>query len=91
LKYEKVFIKAYMSVVEARGGIRIGLTFYNDNRLRQAVGHRTPSGGFRYGGGLWIGRQRKRVSTSPKVTQQQEEVTIDSEKVLNDIIAHSRG
>jgi len=43
LKYEEVFIKAYISVGEARSGIRAWLAFYNDTRLHQALGYRTPS------------------------------------------------
>jgi putative transposase len=42
LKYEEVFIKAYASVGEARRGISGWLTFYNDERLHQALGYRTP-------------------------------------------------
>ena len=42
LKYEEVFIKAYGSVAEARGGIGGWLAFYNDERLHQALGYRTP-------------------------------------------------
>ena len=41
LKYEEVFIKAYASVGEARGGISRWLAFYNDVRLHQALGYRT--------------------------------------------------
>jgi putative transposase len=42
LKYEDVFIKAYGSVAEARQGIGGWLGFYNDERLHQALGYRTP-------------------------------------------------
>ena len=42
LKYEEVFIKAYASVAEARRGIGRWLGFYNDERLHQALGYRTP-------------------------------------------------
>jgi len=42
LKYEEVFIKAYASVAEARGGIGGWLTFYNDERPHQALGYLTP-------------------------------------------------
>ena len=43
LKYEEVFITAYASVGEARGSIGKWLAFYNDARLHQALGYRTPS------------------------------------------------
>jgi putative transposase len=42
LKYEDVYIKAYASAQEARRGIGGWLTFYNDRRLHQALGYRTP-------------------------------------------------
>jgi putative transposase len=42
LKYEDVFIKAYGSVAEARQGIGGWLSFYNEERLHQALGYRTP-------------------------------------------------
>jgi len=42
LKYEDVYIKAYASVPEARHGIGGWLSFYNDERLHQALGYRTP-------------------------------------------------
>src|SRR3954464_14375336 len=42
LKYEDVFIKAYGSVPEARRSIGGWLRFYNEERLHQALGYRTP-------------------------------------------------
>jgi putative transposase len=42
LKYEEVFIKAYASVAEARGGIGAWLAFYNDERPHQALDYLTP-------------------------------------------------
>jgi hypothetical protein len=36
------FIKAYASVAEARQGIGGWLSFYNEERLHQALGYRTP-------------------------------------------------
>jgi len=42
LKYEEVYIKAYGSVPEARGGIGGWLTFYNEKRPHQALDYRTP-------------------------------------------------
>ena len=42
LKYEEVFIKAYDTVPDARGGIGSWLSFYNDERPHQALGYRTP-------------------------------------------------
>lgn len=42
LKYEEVFIKAYASVLAARGGIGAWLAFYNDERPHQALEYLTP-------------------------------------------------
>jgi putative transposase len=42
LKYENIYIQAYASVPEARRGIGDWLSFYNDERLHQALGYRTP-------------------------------------------------
>jgi Integrase core domain len=36
------FIQAYDSVAEARRGIGAWLTFYNDERVHQALDYRTP-------------------------------------------------
>ena len=43
LKYEEVYIKAYASVAEARASIGSYLSFYNDERIHQALDYRTPS------------------------------------------------
>jgi hypothetical protein len=42
LKYENVYLHAYTSVAEARAGIGDWLHFYNEERLHQAHGYRTP-------------------------------------------------
>jgi putative transposase len=42
LKYENVYLHAYASVPEARAGIGDWLHFYNEERLHQAHGYRTP-------------------------------------------------
>ena len=42
LKYEDVYLHAYTSVAEARAGIGAWLHFYNEERLHQAHGYRTP-------------------------------------------------
>jgi putative transposase len=42
LKYEDVYLHAYASVAEARTGIAAWLRFYNEERLHQAHGYRTP-------------------------------------------------
>jgi putative transposase len=42
LKYEDIYLHAYASVAEARAGIGAWLHFYNEERLHQAHGYRTP-------------------------------------------------
>jgi putative transposase len=42
LKYEDVYLHAYASVAQARAGIAAWLRFYNEERLHQAHGYRTP-------------------------------------------------
>jgi len=42
LKYEEVYLKAYASVAEAKAGIGVWLGFYNEERLHQSLGYRTP-------------------------------------------------
>ena len=42
LKYEEVYLKAYDSVADARAGIAAWISFYNDRRIHQALGYRTP-------------------------------------------------
>src|SRR4051812_42188271 len=41
-KYEDVYLHAYASVAEAKAGIAAWLHFYNEERLHQAHGYRTP-------------------------------------------------
>ena len=43
VKYEEVYLKAYVSVAEARAGIGAYLSFYNTERPHQALGYRTPA------------------------------------------------
>jgi putative transposase len=42
LKYEDVYLKGYADGIEARAGIGEWIAFYNEQRLHQALGYRTP-------------------------------------------------
>jgi len=42
LKYEEVYLKEYRAVKDAYEGIYNYLNFYNDKRLHQSLGYRTP-------------------------------------------------
>lgn len=42
LKHEDIYLKAYTDGREAKAGIAAWITFYNELRFHQALGHRTP-------------------------------------------------
>ena len=93
LKYEEVFIKAYTSVAEARCGIGTWLGFYNNERLHQALGYRTPREIFT---GVTHGyvdnapaslRSAPALTTYPQAQQQQQKRSIEQEKVLRGFAA----
>jgi putative transposase len=81
LKYEEVFIKAYASVAEARGGIGAWLAFYNEERPHQALDYRTPRAVFEaaaacgYVGNAVVAlRSTSALPTYPQAQQQQESI-----------------
>jgi putative transposase len=78
LKYEEVFIKAYTSVAEARGSIGRWLGFYNDARLHQALGYRTPREVFAAGLVCGYVDNASALTTSPQPPQQQQKALIDA-------------
>ena len=43
VKYEGVYLKAYVNGIEARLGLRQYFRFYNERRPHQALGYRTPA------------------------------------------------
>jgi hypothetical protein len=49
LKYEEVYLKAYVGGTEARAGIGGYFGFYNKERPHQALGYRTPAEVFLHG------------------------------------------
>ena len=46
VKYEEVYLKAYVNAVEARRELGAYFRFYNNLRPHQALGYRTPAGVF---------------------------------------------
>jgi putative transposase len=83
LKYEDVYIKAYASVQEARRGIGGWLTFYNDERLHQALGYLTPREMFETPAACGYVDNASALTTSPQAHhQQQERDSIELEKAL---------
>lgn len=47
VKYEEVYLRAYNTVQEAKHGLGRYFGFYNDERLHQALGYRTPAAVYR--------------------------------------------
>ena len=43
MKYEEVYLKAYVNGLEAHRGLREYFRFYNERRPHQALGYRTPA------------------------------------------------
>ena len=43
LKHEDIYLKGYSDGREARAGIGEWINFYNERRLHQALGYRTPA------------------------------------------------
>lgn len=50
MKYEEVYLKDYATVPQALAGLDAYFEFYNQERLHQALGYRTP------GAIYWSGR-----------------------------------
>jgi len=83
LKYEEVFIHAYITVAEARGGIGKWLLFYNDERLHQALGYQTPREIFEAAPACGHVDNARALTTCPQAQQQQaEKDSIDQDKVV---------
>jgi len=87
LKYEEVFIKAYASVGEARRGISRWLVFYNDERLHQALGYRTPREMFEAAAACGYVDNASALTTSPQAPQQQQKHSIDDQDMLRSFAA----
>src|ERR1700693_1572287 len=87
LKYEEVFIKACASVGEARRGISGWLVFYNDERLHQALGYRTPREMFEAAAACGYVDNASALTTSPQAPQQQQKDSIDDQDMLRSFAA----
>src|SRR5580693_7184525 len=77
LKYEEIFLKAYRSPSEARGGIGAWLSFYNDERPHQTHGYRTPREVFTGVAHGYVDNVST-LTTYPQALQQQEKAFTDS-------------
>lgn len=56
VKYEEVYLRDYHSVQDAREGLGRYFTFYNGERLHQALGYRTPAA-------MYQGMREQRLAT----------------------------
>ena len=90
LKYEEVFIKAYLSVAEARAGIGAWLRFYNDVRLHQALGYQTPREIFEADPSRGYVENASALPTYPPAPQPQKEDSIDQGKVVGNAALSER-
>jgi len=86
LKYEDIFIRAYTLVPEARSGIAAWFAFYNDKRLHQALGYRTPRETFEAAPACGYVDNASALTASPQAPQQQKD-SIDEEDVLCSLTA----
>ena len=82
LKYEDIFIRAYTLVSEARSGIAAWFAFYNDKRLHQALGYRTPRETFEAAPACGYVDNASALTTSPQASQQQQKDSIEAADVL---------
>jgi putative transposase len=84
LKYEEVFIHAYITVADARRGIGRWVLFYNDERLHQALGYKTPREFFEAAPACGHVDNARALTTCPQAPlQQAERDSIDQNKVVN--------
>jgi putative transposase len=91
LKYEEVFIHAYVTVADARGGIGKWVLFYNDERLHQALAYQTPREIFEAAPCGYVDNARA-LTTCPQAPQQQAEMdSINQREVVEKSIAPAHG
>jgi putative transposase len=67
LKHEDIYLRGYADGREAKAGIAAWMAFYNDRRLHQALGYRTPMALYREGCGN--DGQRCALPTGPQKQQ----------------------
>ena len=75
LKYEDVYLKGYADGREAKIGIGEWIAFYNERRLHQALGYRTPMAVWRKGAArslmdMWT---TLALTTCPQADQNQQQ------------------
>jgi putative transposase len=75
LKYEDVYLKGYADGSEAKAGIGAYFAFYNERRLHQALGYRTPMAVWRDGAVQTCGHvdNADALTTGPQAEQNQQQ------------------
>jgi putative transposase len=76
LKYEDVYLKGYADGGEAKAGISAYFAFYNERRLHQALGYRTPMAVWRDGAAprtYGHGDNACALTTCPQADQKQQQ------------------
>jgi hypothetical protein len=70
LKQEKVYLKAYASIAEARVGIGAWINFYNEERLHQSLEYKTPAEIFYMSSSNGYVHNATRYTTYPQLQKQ---------------------
>jgi putative transposase len=88
LKYEEVYLKAYVTVAEAKTQISNWFNFYNDQRLHQALSYHTPREFFAAATpvDMWTTQERA-LPTSSQAQQQQQSDSHDQEGLIHSLVA----
>jgi putative transposase len=88
LKYEEVYLKAYVTVAEAKTEIGNWFTFYNDQRPHQALNYHTPRQFFTAATpvDMWTTQERA-LPTSPQAQQPQQRDSHDQEGLVHSPVA----
>lgn len=88
LKYEEVYLKAYVTVAEAKTQISNWFNFYNDQRPHQALSYHTPREFFAAATpvDMWTTQERA-LPTSSQAQQQQQSDSHDQEGLIHSLVA----
>jgi putative transposase len=87
LKYEEVYLKAYVTAAEAKSEIGKWFKFYNDERPHQALNYHTPRQFLAAATpvDMWTTQQRA-LPTCPQAQQPQQNDSHDQERLVHSIV-----
>ncbi len=88
LKYEEIYLKAYVTVAEAKTQIGNWFMFYNDQRPHQALNYQTPRQFFAAAlpVDMWTTQERA-LPTFPQAQQPQQRNSHDQEGLVHSLVA----